>query len=667
MHKKRVLIIGANKDCCFTIRSFLESQGIKDVSVLGYAEGMDRLFYEKPDITVLEAAYTHQNRLVHSIVRRLESSGEFKLFEVKGDGVSIGDKKRVVFFIKDPSQVGELLELLKGFMINGEDIGGKEEDGFEETGTLNKISYPYLILHIYHNRKTGILRIDSSSQLTIYFVEGIPIFAEGGEIETALGKLLLESGRISELDYERLTDVLARGGKKAGEILLELGLVSPHELSMFLELQVKEKLIRGFKYTYGKYSFKPQDAFGDSVVRYEINPFYIVYEGINRFLNVTYLKKLFFDSYPSSRIRLNTGLKEDIELLAIGTKKRRFLEGLKDEMTVEDVVNASKLREDEALKILYFLFMLGFVEIEGPSPDRIREALYRQKEGSERDLSRLDHEVTEEQKRASRVETPESSLQTDGKGGGPLGQKKEDVAKIILDFYSSMEGKNYYEILGVPKEAGKEEIKDAYFRLARRFHPDANPGLKGELKDKCEEVFARITLAYQTLSNDKERELYDSQGELFKLKEQSVYICEAEFAYKEAEVFLKQRRYREAEEKLKQAVNLNPEEPVYVATLAWVNFVMASDKNSIVGRVRQELERAVERNPKSANIHYYLGHVYKHLNDIKKAEKSFAEAVKCNPDFIEAKRELRLIERRRAEELLSKKTGKRFWSIFFRK
>jgi curved DNA-binding protein CbpA len=665
MHKKRVLIIGANKDCCFTIRSFLESQGVKDVSILGYAEGMDRLFYEKPDITVLEAAYINQNRLVHSIVRRLEGSGEFKLLEVKGDGVSIGDKKRVVFFIKEPSQVGELLGLLKGFMIN-EDIEGEEEDGFEETGTLDRISYPYLILHIYHNRKTGILRIDSSSQLTIYFVEGIPIFAEGGEVETALGRLLLESGRISELDYERLTDILARGGKKAGEILLELGLVSPHELSMFLELQVKEKLIRGFKYTHGKYSFKPQTAFGDNIVCYEINPFYIVYEGINRFLNVTYLKKLFFDSYPSSRIRLNTGLKEDVDLLAIGTKKRRFFEGLKEGMTVKDVVNASKLREDEALKILYFLFMLGFVEIEGPSPDRIREALYRQKGGSEGDLNGLDHEVAEEQKRASRIEATESSLQVGGKDSEPSDQKKEDVAKIILDFYSSIESKNYYEILGVPKEAGKEEIKDAYFRLARRFHPDANPGLKGELKDKCEEVFARITLAYQTLSNNKERELYDSQGELFKLKEQSVYICEAEFAYKEAEVFLKQRRYREAEEKLKQAVNLNPEEPVYVATLAWINFVMASDKKSVIDRVRQELERAVERNPKSAKIHYYLGHVYKHLNDTKKAEKSFAEAVKCDPDFIEAKRELRLIERRRAEEL-SKKTGKRFWSIFFKK
>ena len=70
-----------------------------------------------------------------------------------------------------------------------------------------------------------------------------------------------------------------------------------------------------------------------------------------------------------------------------------------------------------------------------------------------------------------------------------------------------MEKRDYYEVLGVPKNADAQEIKKACRQKAIQYHPDKNPGDK-----EAEEKFKEAAEAYEVLSNQEKRERYDRFG-----------------------------------------------------------------------------------------------------------------------------------------------------------
>src|SRR4029453_16021777 len=68
--------------------------------------------------------------------------------------------------------------------------------------------------------------------------------------------------------------------------------------------------------------------------------------------------------------------------------------------------------------------------------------------------------------------------------------------------------KDYYETIGVSREASEDQIRNAYRKLARKHHPDVNPGAK-----TAEEKFKEINEAYSVLSDPQKRKQYDSLGQ----------------------------------------------------------------------------------------------------------------------------------------------------------
>src|SRR6202142_3416738 len=67
--------------------------------------------------------------------------------------------------------------------------------------------------------------------------------------------------------------------------------------------------------------------------------------------------------------------------------------------------------------------------------------------------------------------------------------------------------KDYYALLGIKKTATSDDIRKAFRKLARKYHPDVNPGDK-----KAEEKFKEISEANDVLSDEKKRKVYDQVG-----------------------------------------------------------------------------------------------------------------------------------------------------------
>ena len=247
---------------------------------------------------------------------------------------------------------------------------------------------------------------------------------------------------------------------------------------------------------------------------------------------------------------------------------------------------------------------------------------------------------------------------------------EDEFSRRVVEFHSTLSDKDYYAVLGVAEDAPQDEIRDSYYKLVKDYHPDVNQSIPGDIREKAQEIFTAINSAYETLSDNEKRRNYNSEEEITELKTQAQSIYEAEVEYKRGIVLLVQRNYGEAASKLGEALKINPEESAYIGAYAWARFLSSEDKNGNLSEIIGDLTKAIEINPTIAENYYYLGSIHKSLGDTDKAEQNYHKALETDPNYIEAKRELRLINSRKkssTKPLKTNKMEKRFWSGLFKK
>ena len=226
---------------------------------------------------------------------------------------------------------------------------------------------------------------------------------------------------------------------------------------------------------------------------------------------------------------------------------------------------------------------------------------------------------------------------------------EQSILKIkIIERADQITSQDYFQMLGVDRDATTEQLQKAFFALAKVWHPDRLPPALVDVKEACSKVFTHLTEAHATLTDPTKRQDYmtllrdggatpDDQAKI-------QAILEAATEFQKAEILLKRSMSDpQAYDIVKRCVLLDGEQADYLATLAWLD----AQKPEWLSREKTlekclVLERCIQKNSNCERAYFYRGLLYKRAGEASKAMKDFKKAAELNPRNLDAMREVRL-------------------------
>ncbi|HRI64153.1 MAG TPA: DnaJ domain-containing protein [Polyangium sp.] len=245
---------------------------------------------------------------------------------------------------------------------------------------------------------------------------------------------------------------------------------------------------------------------------------------------------------------------------------------------------------------------------------------------------------------------------------------------------------NHFEVLGIKENASVLEIRDAYFGMAKTFHPDRLSDMP-DLRTKAQAAFAKINAAYNELSDDKKRAAYISKlQESQKDGDKTVVVgtnqatigraINAALEAQKAELCLKKNELAAAESHAKMASLADPEQPAYAALLAWIQAqqrpvpVLEEGKTSpVYDDLIRTFDDLLKKEPTFERALFYRATLLQRAGHADRAFKDFSRALELNPRNIDAAREVRLHQVRtknKPQETQPEKNGGLFGKLFKR-
>lgn len=220
-------------------------------------------------------------------------------------------------------------------------------------------------------------------------------------------------------------------------------------------------------------------------------------------------------------------------------------------------------------------------------------------------------------------------------------KKKEEedfFIQKVNELYENIERLSYYDILKTNMNAPFSEIKRAYLRMARDYHPDRYNNLHNpSIKNKLTALFTILNKAYNTLSDETERKKYDAillKKSVEKGPDSDTIRAEEQFRRGVEE--LKTGNPWGAVEFLRWASRLNPQKALY-----WFYLSSALSKIPKRGKEAEEaMLKAIELEPNNANYHAHLGEIYVNAGLRKRAIQQFKIALDYDPTNKNALKEL---------------------------
>jgi curved DNA-binding protein CbpA len=567
-------------------------------------------------------------------------------------------------------------------------------------GNLQRYPFPRLLYYLYKKQLLGELEIHQPStniRGRLYFRDGLPVHSTLPFSQDVLGRVLLERGLIDELALNRSLQEMAISGRKQGKILLEMGVLDQKSLIEGLRWQLQRKLNRIFAITEADFWIyrgdHDQGLEGESA-HVQADPLWVIYHGVRNSFNSVRMKEE-LDKLANLEISLPPKFEKVWSRYGMGDEMINLVTILlRGAVPTQQIFAISDIGQTATQMLIYTLWVTEMLTAMPVAQVRV---------GSAPDEASLDHRTFEEAPIVTSIPfqpndgSHEISTDREGVYNIPMAPKGTDSIRdmpsnepeiapnpetasnnndlamgraqsndtgaaakqrnLIRKMYRRLKDENYYEILGVDAYATEDHIRDAYFALAKDYHPDrvASFGLDTIAKE-AEEIFRVLNEAHTTLIDRHSRKTYDESLAGEGAKQVAQDICSAEFSFQKGLVHLRKKNFSEALQHFQEAYTLNPKEGEHLAYMAWALFSdPKTNKTAMLPKIKEQLLQSIYISPNSVPCHYFLGEIYLAMGKERRAYACFDKVLEINPDHIEAERHLRLLRMRSQKKKKEKK------------
>ncbi|HOB52393.1 MAG TPA: J domain-containing protein [Acidobacteriota bacterium] len=402
-------------------------------------------------------------------------------------------------------------------------------------------------------------------------------------------------------------------------------------------------------------NFKPGVAGSPDRVRHKIAS--LLLQLYDQWLDGHIIESLLPDR--QTRVRVAPDALSRIRGLPLTTRQGFLFSRLHDGLTVDELVRAGGLSEEQVLRAL---LALAFMEVLGLEPAAAPPAqVVRDESPPPRPAMPQPPPSAAPPRPAPRAAPPPKPAAAPPPVAGATSPASESVPPGLMveldDLFILAQNGNHYELLGVGYRAETDEIKKSYVELTKRFHPDRfnkynNPALQA----RVDALFAQITEAAETLKDPARRADYDEKHELDKtmLKPQGVPArAEPEkkdtksYAYEDREHIAKQhythgkeafkaQKYYDATEHFRQAVRISPDVAEYQF---WLGRTLTLNPQRFK-EAEERLLKAQEMKPDRIEILLELARFYTKIKLHIRAQKFYQRVYELKPDNEEARQAL---------------------------
>jgi DNA-binding response OmpR family regulator len=514
----------------------------------------------------------------------------------------------------------------------------------ELQGTLKRVPFARLLRRLYAQKATGSLLLlrDSTKDATkkiVGFEGGYPVSVKSNVLAECLGQILVSRKLITEA---ALTESIARmktEKRQQGQILVEMGSLSPYNLQRALVEQVETKLLEVFAWPDGKFMFKEseaslEDTSPGSSLRLERPPAALVFEGIRRHYDEARQRGV-LDAYVRAAVELNPDPVLRLQDLTTDPAELAYINSIDGSESIAEILARAPIAQDEARLLLVALSEAGMItHAEGPSARR-RGA-----------PSPAAPSPSPPSGVVAAVAPPQSS-------GALTGGQLSMVAETVRT-------QDYFWTLGIERSAVPTEVDRAYDAHARSFHPDRYRHSSDEDRKLAQEIFDRLGEAHRTLRDAGRRRSYiakidrdntpggDRPADVSGVIEappvpavSSASNAAARALYEAGTEHLRARRHHEAVEAFRQAARLVPNEAEYRASLGWALFREAPADARAGRAALAELRRAVQLDARNRRAAEYLAQIHAQTGQPELAIQELERLVQLDPSAHEAAEELR--------------------------